>query len=188
MLFTLTKDNQAIFQPECIQLCQPLAVLNQKQQLYVILAYDYGSPYHQLPKEEWKRTARVEVYRSLDYDPEENPIVVTAIRCYMSLQYDPKRETQQVYLTKIKQLERSLITADSSVEINRIVKSISLLQTSTEDLQKEIDKDEDALQLEGEGKLSLLEKMQKSRDLFKMHYVNVSAKDQTPEVLSEPGS
>jgi len=188
MLFTLTKDNQAVFRPECIQLCQPLAVLNEKQRLYVILAYDYHSPYHQLPKEEWKRTARVHVYGSLDYDPEESTIVTSAVRAYVSLQYDPKRETIQVYITKVRYLERDLTREDSSTKINQILKSISLLQKSAEELQKEIDKDEDMLQLEGEGKLSFLEKMQNSRELYKIHHANIRPKDKAQKILSESSS
>ena len=189
MLFTLTLDKQAVLRPECYQLSPMLKMLDASQILYIILAHDYHSPYRQLPREEAKRSARVQVYGNLEgQDPEKGDIMYSAIRAYMSLQYDSKRETIQVYVEKTKRLQNDLIRTESSTEINKILKSIALLEKASEEIQGEIDKDEDMLQLEGDGKLSFLEKMQQSRDLYKMHNANVSTENKAEEVLSESDS
>jgi len=141
MLFSLTPDNKTILKPECYQLCPPLSNLSEAQVLYLVLAYDYGSPYHQLPKPEAKRSACAHVFGSLKHDPEQNDVLAAGIRAYMSLQYDPKRETIQVYLLKIKRLESSLVVADSTSEITKILKSTSLLQKAEVELQQEVDRD-----------------------------------------------
>ncbi len=189
MLFTLTLDKQAMLRPECYQLAPMLKSLDAKQMLYIILAYDYHGPYHQLPREEARRSARVQVYGSLDgEDPEKSDLMYNAIRSYMSLQYDSKRSTIQVYIEKTKRLQHSLLGTESSTEINKILKSITLLEKASEELQKEVDKDEDMLQLEGDGKLSLLEKMQQSKKIYKMHNANVPTENKAEEVLSESNS
>ena len=72
MLFKLTRDNTAILHKDCYKLCPELKTLTEKQLLYVILAYDYKSPYFQLPLEERKRTARAQVFKSMEVDPEKN--------------------------------------------------------------------------------------------------------------------
>lgn len=188
MLFTLIDNNQTILRPECLQLCPPLKVLDNDQALYIILAYDYHSPYHQLPLEERRRTARVQVYGSLDNDPEKAAVVKNAIRAYESLQYDPKRETVQLYISKIKQLERDLHNATTSTEISSITKSISHLNKSAKEIQDEIDRDDNMKALQGGGTLSLLEQMQESRELYKLHHADVSPENQTEEILPESNS
>ena len=169
MLFKLSKDNTAILHKDCYKLCPSLNGLSEKQMLYVILAYDYKSPYTQLPLEERRRTARAQVYRTLDTDPEKKRIVRDAVEEYISLQYDPRKETLDTYTTKIKMLERDLMATSDTTEITKITRSIAHLMKSHNDVQKEIERSEVMEELEGGGKLSLLEQMQNSRKIYNLH-------------------
>ncbi|MAH46773.1 hypothetical protein CMI37_13170 [Candidatus Pacearchaeota archaeon] len=175
MLFKLTKDNSVILHKDCYKLCPELKALTEKQMLYVILAYDYKSPYVQLPLEERRRTARSQVYKSMEKDPEKKKLVSDAIEMYMSLQYEPKRETLDTYQSKIKMLERELMATLDTTEITKITRSIQHLMKSYDEVQKEIERSEIMEELEGGGKLSLLEKMQNSRKLYTLHKDDIFA-------------
>ena len=188
MLFQVSENYQAILRPECYKLSEVFRLLDEKQMLYVILAYDYKSPNHQLPLEERQRTSRVQVYGSLDHDPEQAQVVRKAIIAYNSLQYDPKRETVQLYIAKIKQLELELHNATTSTEIFSITKSISHLNKSAKEIQDEIDRDDNMKAIQGGGTLSLLEQMQESRELYKLHHANISAEAKAKKVLSKSDS
>tara|TARA_Y100001951_G_scaffold88783_1_gene80631 strand:+ start:263 stop:790 length:528 start_codon:yes stop_codon:yes gene_type:complete len=175
MLFKLAKDNSVILHKDCYKLCPELKVLTEQQMLYVILAYDYKSPYVQLPLEERRRTARSQVYKSMKMDPEKKKIVSNAIQLYISLQYEPKRETLDTYQSKIKMLERELMATLDTTEITKITRSIQHLMKSYDEVQKEIERSEIMEELEGGGKLSLLEKMQNSRKLYSLHKDDIFA-------------
>ena len=175
MLFKLAKDNSVILHKDCYKLCPELKVLTEQQMLYVILAYDYKSPYVQLPLEERRRTARSQVYKSMKMDPEKKKLVSNAIQLYISLQYEPKRETLDTYQSKIKMLERELMATLDTTEITKITRSIQHLMKSYDEVQKEIERSEIMEELEGGGKLSLLEKMQNSRKLYSLHKDDIFA-------------
>lgn len=169
MLFKLNKDNTAVLHQECYQLCPALKNLNSKQILYIILTYDYDSPYRLLPLEERRRTAKAQVYGTSDVKPENDKIILVGIKIFMSLQYDPKRESIETYSKKIQLLENDLLTSSGASEITGIIKSIEHLTKASDNMQKDIDRDESLEELEGGGKLSLLEKMQNNGKLYKLH-------------------
>ena len=169
MLIKVSKDNTVILHKHYYKLCPSFAALSDKEMLYVVLAYDYKSVYNQLPLEERRRTARAQVYKTLDTDPEKKKIVCTAIEEYMSLQYDPRRETLDTYTTKIKMLERDLMATSDTTEITKITRSIAHLMKSHNDVQKEIERSEVMEELEGGGKMSLLEQMQNNRKIYNLH-------------------
>ena len=176
MLFKLNKDFTVILHPECYKLCPALKTLSEKQMRYLILAYDYDSPYRLLPLEERQRTARAQVYGSVTIDPEEeSKLVKSSVEIFTSLQYDARRESKEVYLTKILRLEKELVSATSTQEITNITKSIKLLMDAIRDIEKEMVKDESLEELEGGGKLSLLEQLQKNKKLYKMHHHDISS-------------
>ena len=49
-LFHLDQKNNAVLHPEAVKLCPELRLLNEKEVLFIILAFDYNSIYKQYPE------------------------------------------------------------------------------------------------------------------------------------------
>lgn len=168
-IFKLDFRKRAILNKECTGLCPELRKITEKDLLAIILTYDYYSPYHQFPLEERLRKAKRHVYGDDNVNFEKKKIISKAIELYKSLQYDYKRELIETYRSKIFVLQKSLEDTTDNKELGLMLDSISKLGTSIEKMQKEIEKEDDYLEIKGGTKLSLLEKLQQNRELFYQH-------------------
>lgn len=168
MLFYLDENNQALLHPDAIKLCPELTVLDDKETLAIILAYDYKSPYRQFTDADRRRKALNHVYQTDSKDIFERDKIKQAVDAYMSLQYNPKIELVYVYQSKIDNLQEEFIKATDEREISRIIKSINAIRESIRDLETEV-YDEVAKdgKIVGGGSLSFLEKFQRNKDAYK---------------------
>lgn len=162
MLFTVNKENSLILDSEAIKLCPGLKKISDEEILFVVLAYDYKSPYHQFPEEERVRKAKRHVWGTIEGEQDQKDDVLEAIDLYRSLQYDVRRETIINYSKKIDHLNRLLANEESARNIKSLDETIDRLLQRIDTLQNEVDKADESVELKGGGKLSLIEKWQRN--------------------------
>ena len=168
-LFYLDNKKKSLLHRECYELCPELRLITSEEVLFIVLAEDYKSPYNRFPREERIRRAKRHVWGTSDAKNENKQTVKNAMKLYRSLQYDVKRETMINYVKKIELINKEMLEDNSSMNIKKHVEAISLLQKEIDKLQDDIDMNELKLvQLEGGGKLSLLEQMQASKELYEL--------------------
>ena len=160
LLFQYNKKDKVILHPEALALTKKLKKLSSDDLLYVILAYDYKSKYRLYPGADRKRLAVQEVYGKNADIPETKAGMEEAIKEYMSLQFDFKRELCDKYITKIQILQDQLITENDPKKIANIDAAIKTLESRISEIQREIDKDEEAEELRGGGEMSYIERWQ----------------------------
>jgi len=166
LLFKIQRKNKLVLHPAAVKLTVYLKKLTDDQLYYVILVYDYYSKYHQLPPRDRKQRAEREVFGSAAKDIEKGKTVMEkAIEEYLSLQYDYRREMIATYQEKIEQSRASLLNA-SSLQVKGILDGNRLLDIEITKLQKEIDKDEEAIELKGGGQLTEIEVWQTNKMNF----------------------
>jgi hypothetical protein len=167
MLFYLDEKNTAVLHPDAIKLCPELTVLDEKETLAIILAYDYKSPYRQFVDTDRRRKALIHAYGNDDKNIFDKDKIKQAVEAYISLQYNPKVELARTYQSKVDQLQDEMVLASDEKEIARIIKSINAIRESIRDLETEV-YDEVAKEgkVVGGGNLSFLEKFQRNRDRY----------------------
>lgn len=168
MLFYLDSHNLTCLHPDAVSLCPELSVLDEKEILIVVLAYDYKSPFRQFTEPDRKRKALIHVYGDDDRNIFERDKIKKAVEAYISLQYNPKIELVYTYQSKIDTLQDEFVKASDEKEISRIIKSINSIRESIRDLETEV-YDEVAKEgrIVGGRELSFLEKFQRNKDRYK---------------------
>lgn len=170
MLFYVRKDGQALLHKDVYKLCPEFLVLKEKEVTYMVLVYDYHSPFAQLELSD--RRKRAEKQEDLK-DPEKSSKMQSAIKLYLALQYDGKRAIVKGYQDKIKMLQNQLMDPDvSPSKITSILSSQDMLQAKIDDLQSEIEFNMFQAELKGGRTKSLLEYMQDNRKLHDMELEN----------------
>ena len=160
LLFQFNRKDKVVLHPEAIRLTKDLKKLKSDDLLYVILAYDYKSKYRLYPSADRKRLAIREVYGPNGTNPETRIDVTLAIEEYNKLQFDFKRDLCDKYMMKIQLLQTQLITENDPKKISGIDAAIKTLESRITEIQREIDKDEEAEEIKGGGELSYIEKWQ----------------------------
>jgi predicted ribosome quality control (RQC) complex YloA/Tae2 family protein len=166
MLFKLDKGRRVVLNKDAALLCPGLKDLTEEELLFVILAYDYSSPYQQLQEEERVRRSRHHVWADSKYIT-DTPIIRTGVDCYRGLQYDHNRELVIRYKGKIKLLSDALLDATGAKLIKEIDEAIERLGDRIDKLQKQIDQSNDIEQLRGGGELTWIERWQRNLRDFK---------------------
>lgn len=167
MLFRVNKDNQIIIHTQAIKLCPLLRKVSKEDLAYIVMAYDYRSPFHQLPTEDRYRRASDRAYGTIDKVEEANTKLSRHIEEYMSLQYDERRETLRSYQDKLKLLRMHLQNETSSREMKNLDETIMRFMERCEEIQKIIDQDDNIQQLIGGGNATFLERWQKNMRKYK---------------------
>lgn len=168
-IFKLDFRKRVVLNRECVKLCPELYKLPKDDLIVIILAYDYHSPYHQFPLEERLRKALRHVYGEDSKNFFERKGIKKNVDLYRSLQYDYRRELIDTYRSKVFYLQNELEDTTDNKQIGLILDSITKLNSSIEKMQQEIEKTDDYLDIKGGTKLSLLEKLQQSKELFYKH-------------------
>lgn len=174
LLFKLNAQNNAVIHPEAVKLCPELKKLTKEEVLYIILTYDYHSPFKQFELSERKRLARNRVYKTLSKDPESKKVVQNGIDAYRSLQYDPIRETLESYRRKVTALRLQLDNAETLHVTKNITQTISLLNREIKEMETEVEENEQMAEIKGGGELSLIELFQKNRNTWLKQFKEVS--------------
>jgi len=165
MLFLIDKKNNTILHPDAIKLCPRLSIIEKQELLFIILAYDYRSPYHQFPEEERIRKSIRQIFGNDNSEVINNKKVQEAIEEYRSLQYDHRRETIIQYQKKISELNDQLSEENDVRKIKSIDDAIERLSDRCEKIQLQVDTSDEA-ELRGGGEKSFLEKWQENRKVF----------------------
>lgn len=167
-LFSINKKGTILINPEVVKLCLEFAVLSEREMRFLILAYDYESPFNQQPESD-----RIHRAKNMVYDMDEGPNLneqkwINAIDRYKSLQYNPKRETMRVYERKLSLLSNELTNEESSTKIKQILESQKLIRISLKELSEDLaEAEEKKAQIKGGGRLSFIEDIMTNMQEYK---------------------
>lgn len=170
-LITVDKKGKTILRPECILLCPELAYLTHNEVIAIVLGWDYYALFRQFADDERMRRARAHVFGSEQEDFWKQPKIKKAVELYRSLQFDHRRERIKVCQKTLSRLNDDLDTMGDA-DTKRIKDNIAAakeLRKEIRDIEEEIYKEEEVevANLEGDMKLSLLERLQKNTDRYK---------------------
>jgi len=166
LLFKTQRRNKLVLHPDAIKLTTHLKKLSSDEVYYTILAYDYYSKYHQYPLRDRKLRAEREIFGAEAKNIEEgNKKLKDAIEEYKSLQYDYRRELVNTYQEKI-ELNRAELISASSLAVKKLLDANRMLDAEINKLQHEIDKNEEALELQGGGRISFIEEWRENRKKY----------------------
>ena len=175
LLFRIDKAEKIILDKDVVKLCPNLKKLDDLKLLYIILAYDYYSPFHRFPEEERIRKAKLYVWNDSNLDISKDKLFTKCIEDYKGLQYDVKRETMMLYEEKIVQMNNELMVEMIPRKIKELDDAIERLAMRRQKMQEEIDMDEEASRIiQGVGKLSMIEKYQENMRKKKQSQYNRS--------------
>lgn len=166
MLFHTNKDGTALLHDDVYKLCPEFKVLKEDIVQYIVLVYDYYSPFNQMDTSDRKKRAS----KLLDLkNIEDKQEIRAAIDLYVSLQFDPRRERIRTYREKIKILDVQMKNTDiSPSKINQIIQGQDILDKKIAELESEIEYSMLSGELRGGRKKSLLEFMKENRKLAEM--------------------
>lgn len=160
-------DYEVILRPECIKLCPELRVLKPDEIKFIVLAYDYQTPYRLLPERERERRAMDKVWGDQVPGLLDRESIKIATYCYKGLQYDTKRELIRSYETKISKLLVQLDEETSPSQIEKITKAIDSLRGTINRLDQEITTEVISKGvIKGGGELSFLDELQSNWKTF----------------------
>ncbi|MCC7514558.1 MAG: hypothetical protein IT212_07680 [Bacteroidia bacterium] len=169
LLISINKNNTVVLHPDAAKLEPILSHLTEDELMLIILAYDYYSPFRQLPEHERMRRAQSQVFKNKKRTPFEEPKIKQAISAYMSLQYDERREQVKTYLAKISTINDAIRLSESPTTIANYVKINAELRKSVNAIEEELlmQEEKDAgVVIQGKGSLSLLEKLTRNEKRY----------------------
>lgn len=170
-LFYSDIKNNIVLHPDCVKLSPELGLLNDKEILFIILAFDYNSIYRQFPERQRVSKAIWHVFG--DNKPElllpekRKKNISTAIEIYKSLQYNRNIELIEMYNNKIDELIILLEVETSNIGIKNATESIDRFKKLIKGIEQEV-LEEKLIegQIKGKGELSWLERMQQNQKAY----------------------
>lgn len=173
LLFRLDKKFTVVLDEDAMDLEPCLRLLNSKQKLFLVLGWDYFSPYARLTKEERIGRARRQTYGKEDVSPETDKKFINAIEAYMGLQYDYRRDFRDSNLDRAKELQHEMISEKDVSKIPKYQSAINVFLDNAKKYQAEIDalSIEEQDNLKGDSKLSFIEKWQNNQREYKKNKV-----------------
>jgi hypothetical protein len=170
-LFLIDEKKKAILHPYAVKLCPELAVLTDKEVLFIILAFDYNSPYRLMNDRDRLSKSIWEVWGDnkpdvLDESKRSKKLQL-GIEAYKSLQYNPNQELIAVYQKKIQQAQSQIMGEDAPTRLKNLREIISGFRKDIHDLQTEVIASNILeSELKGDRELSLLESWQSNIDMY----------------------
>lgn len=173
-LFYIDQKNNVLLHPDVVKLEPQLALLTDKEVLFIILAYDYNSIYRQFPEKQriskaiwhvWQDNKKELLPENIGMRPKR---ISAAIEAYISLQYNRNIELVEMYNKKIDDLLRILDTDVSTNGIKNAMDSIDKFRKAIQAIEREVVEEKliDG-ELKGKTELSFLEKMKSNQKMFK---------------------
>lgn len=166
-LFKIDSRKNIVLNKLCVKLCPEFKNLSDDQISYIVLAYDYQSPYKQFPESERKKKAAHHVFKDTNYDAEKGKVMEVAIENYIGMQYDYRRETLRAYKNKVQRLNEQLEVEENPKSITQYMTAIENLHKQMDKIQQEIDRDENKQLLRGGGELSYIEQLHEAEKNLK---------------------
>jgi len=164
-VFKVDKNFDAVLNMDAVKLVPELKGLDQDELRYVIMVIDYvDGPFRKKPLEERRLLARKKVYGSSDKNP-ETPNVLIGMDAYKSLVFDIRRETVDIYKSRIKGLQKKTIQETTTfTRLKELDSTMTFLMERIKTIEHELDIEEDEeIELKGKKKLSYLELWQRNQ-------------------------
>lgn len=163
MLFYIDEKELTVLHPDAVKLCPELGVLSDKEVAFIVLAYDYKSPFRQYPERQREQQAMWKVFGMDQPNLLTKHSIVVAKEKYISLQYDPKITLVATFYKKIDSLSRSMEAEESPSKLKNIIENIDTLKSMITKYENEIDADvQKKGVIKGGASLSWLEEAQKN--------------------------
>jgi ATP-dependent protease HslVU (ClpYQ) ATPase subunit len=154
------------------EVCKQLALLTDKEVLFIILAYDYNSIYRQFPERQRVSKAIFHVWNDnvpeLLNEEKRPKRIKDAIEAYKSLQYNRNIELVEMYNKKIDSLLGILEEEKSASGIKNTMDSIDKFRKAIQAIEREV-VEEKILEGELKGNISLshFEKLKSNQKMYK---------------------
>lgn len=172
MMFYCDTKNNIVLHPDAVKLSPELALLNDKEVLFIVLAFDYNSIYRKFPERQRLSKAIWHVWQDNKpelLDPSKRPKrMANAIEAYNSLQFNRNIELVEMYNRKIDSLLVLLEHETTPTAIKNLTDSIERFRKDIQRIESEVV--EEKLmegEIKGNQKLSWLEKMQQNQKMYK---------------------
>lgn len=160
-------DNKGIFlHPDAIKLEPSLGKLPSEDLLYIVLRYDYFSPYGQMNESQRALSSSRRCFDNDDFVKHDRRLK-KEIECYNGLQYDIRRETNRNYQAKIAGLNLALMATDSPTEIKKYHEAIEYLTKAVRKREHDLYTDEMTDAASYDPKMSFLERYMDNKRRFK---------------------
>lgn len=170
-LFFVDLKNNKVLHPDVVKLKPELALLNDKEVLFIILAYDYNSIYRQFPERQRISKAIWHVFQdnvpTLLNEEQRPQRIKSAIEAYKSLQYNRNIELIELYNRKLDEQMLLLEEERSSTGAKNINDNIDRFKKAIRSIELEVIEEKlmDG-ELKGATRLSFLDKMQQSEKMY----------------------
>jgi hypothetical protein len=189
-LWKIDKKNHLLLEKDAAKLTKYLKKADEDCLRFIILAYDYESPFKRYPEKDRIRKAKRVVWNKDEKDgffPEDQ--LEKEIVEYRELQYDSRRELVELYKTKITLLQEEILKSDKPGQIKpgQIVKidgDIQVLMERMKSMENAIYKD-DEMVVDPTDRRSLLEKWNLSRAQAKKDRAFEDRKKKTDELSTQ---
>jgi len=168
-VFKVDHNYEVILNMDAVKLVPELSSLNQNELIYVILVADnVDGPYRKKPLEERVLMAYKRVFGSEKVDMSSDRIRI-AIEAYKSLIFDIRRETIDIYNSKIRVLQKESLAPDVTFSrMKEIDSTITFMMERIRTINHEIDIEEgEEIELKGKKKLSYLEIWQRNQKTYR---------------------
>ena len=167
-LIAINEKSNQILHPDAVKLFPGFNVLSSDEILFIVLAYDYCSPFSGFTEDERLRRASLHIWADNKLDLLNKQKIKNAIEAYKGLQYNPKIELSRSYQKKIDELSSAIEGVTAPDLIKKTVESINLLRKSIRELEQEVlSVYEEEGTMVGGGERSFLENMHKNKELYK---------------------
>lgn len=137
LLFRIIEKTGVVLHPDAVKLEPQLAKLPTEDLLFIVLVYDYFSPYNQMPDNQKLLSASRRCYKDEKF-AEHNKRLAKQIDAYRSLQYDIRRETKKNYEAKIASLNLSLFTTENPTDIKKFNEAIEYLNKAIRQIEHDL--------------------------------------------------
>jgi len=168
-VFKVDHNYEVILNMDAVKLVPELSSLDQNELIYVILVADnVDGPYRKKPLEERVLMAYKRVFGSEKVDMTSDRIRI-AIEAYKSLIFDIRRETIDIYNSKIRVLQKESLAPDVTFSrMKEIDSTITFMMERIRTINHEIDIEEgEEIELKGKKKLSYLEIWQRNQKTYR---------------------
>lgn len=168
-VFKVNNNYTVVINIEAAKLVPELSSLSQDELLFIILSVDnVDGPYRKLPSEERYLLAKRKVFKEIVIDL-DTPRLRLAADGYKSLIFDIRRETVDVYKTKVLKFQKELLVMDQTfTKVKEQEQAISFLMQRITDIEYGLDMEEkEEFELRGKKSLSQVEIWQRNQRKLK---------------------
>lgn len=168
-IFKVDKAFTIILNPEAVKLAPELSVLTQNELLFVILVEDYSdSPFRKKPLEERWALAIKKVFGDQNVNLESDKIK-TARQVYKSLVFDIRRETLDIYKSKVGLYHREMLAQNLEFKrVKELDQMVQYLEERIQSIESSLEADDIAsMRLKGDKQLSYVEIWQRRQQEFR---------------------